>query len=258
MTQINQLNADYYHEQSSLQKSKAKALLKQHAIRADEIILDVGCGDGAITYELASLCPEGSVTGIDASDEMIDYANQHYANKCSNLTFERITCEDYTNQERFTLVTSFNALYWCRNLPQAIENIAQSLKSGGHFLGVIFPAESPYWDIFRHVLLKNKWNKYYTSSLFNADMISEQYLETFRTAGLSVKSFDLLELTIAYHDKQAFLDFVNGWLPCLFTAPRDEHEDYLDEVYQLAMDMYQDPDQHLVIPYTQLDCYLVK
>ncbi|KAI1755991.1 methyltransferase type 11 [Xylaria castorea] len=45
-------------------------------LKADMCILDVGCGPGTITLDLAAHVPEGSVTGIDASSNAIESANE--------------------------------------------------------------------------------------------------------------------------------------------------------------------------------------
>ncbi|KAI9794055.1 MAG: hypothetical protein M1816_006680 [Peltula sp. TS41687] len=46
-------------------------------------VLDVGCGPGSITVGFSALVPEGSVTGIDLSAEVLDqaraYTQQHFA-----------------------------------------------------------------------------------------------------------------------------------------------------------------------------------
>ncbi|KAF2970633.1 hypothetical protein GQX73_g2922 [Xylaria multiplex] len=39
-------------------------------------ILDVGCGPGTITLDLATYVPEGSVTGVDASNSVIEAASE--------------------------------------------------------------------------------------------------------------------------------------------------------------------------------------
>jgi SAM-dependent methyltransferase len=48
-------------------------------LRPDMRILDVGCGPGTITAGLAARVPEGRVTGIDASAEVVDRARRHAA-----------------------------------------------------------------------------------------------------------------------------------------------------------------------------------
>ena len=43
-------------------------------LRGDERVLDVGCGNGKVTREIAALVPRGSVVGVDASAKMVDFA----------------------------------------------------------------------------------------------------------------------------------------------------------------------------------------
>ena len=59
------------------------------SLRGDEHILDVGCGDGKVTAEIARAVPRGSVVGIDASPEMIAVRAQSFsAGQISNLEFQ--------------------------------------------------------------------------------------------------------------------------------------------------------------------------
>ena len=60
-------DGDDYHKNSNSQQKEALKLLDEHPIRGDESILDVGCGDGKITAEIANRVPEGRVLGIDKS-----------------------------------------------------------------------------------------------------------------------------------------------------------------------------------------------
>ena len=45
-------------------------------LRRDARILDVGCGPGTITADLAGLVPDGEVTGIDAAEGVLEQARQ--------------------------------------------------------------------------------------------------------------------------------------------------------------------------------------
>lgn len=56
-------------------------------IQADAHILDVGCGPGTLTADLAESCPRGTVVGIDSSVEVIQLAQQTFP-QASNLSFE--------------------------------------------------------------------------------------------------------------------------------------------------------------------------
>lgn len=51
-------------------------------INADSNILDIGCGPGSLTNDFAAKCPQGSVIGVDISDEVvrIAMASEHREN----------------------------------------------------------------------------------------------------------------------------------------------------------------------------------
>ena len=59
-----------YSRISSLQAAMAKEVLALLDLNGSERILDVGCGEGKITAEIASRVPRGSVVGIDPSHDM--------------------------------------------------------------------------------------------------------------------------------------------------------------------------------------------
>jgi trans-aconitate methyltransferase len=65
-----------YEKNSTQQRQWAQELLQKLDLLGNEIILDIGCGDGKITAEIAVLLPRGSIIGIDLSEEMIVLARQ--------------------------------------------------------------------------------------------------------------------------------------------------------------------------------------
>jgi SAM-dependent methyltransferase len=62
-----QWDAADYASHSGAQQQWARELTARLALSGREDILDIGCGDGKVTAELATLVPEGSVTGVDSS-----------------------------------------------------------------------------------------------------------------------------------------------------------------------------------------------
>lgn len=75
------------HARRTAQDSAAFLLphLKPH-----HTILDIGCGPGTITADLAELVPEGKVTGVDAVEAVLERARAHVAGRSgiTNCTFE--------------------------------------------------------------------------------------------------------------------------------------------------------------------------
>jgi trans-aconitate methyltransferase len=82
-------NAADYAANSAVQQTWARELIAQLNLRGDEHILDVGCGDGKVTAEIARAVPRGSVTGADASPQMIEFAQKTFSPcEISNLKFQ--------------------------------------------------------------------------------------------------------------------------------------------------------------------------
>ncbi|MGC9517062.1 MAG: class I SAM-dependent methyltransferase [Methanomicrobiales archaeon] len=72
-----------------------------------ERILDIGCGDGRITAEIASKISEGCVLGIDNSIEMIKLAKESFSIKeFSNLKFKVMDACELNFQEDFHRIFS--------------------------------------------------------------------------------------------------------------------------------------------------------
>jgi trans-aconitate methyltransferase len=81
-------NAADYAANSATQQIWARELIAQLHLRGDEQVLDVGCGDGKVTAEIAQAVPRGSVIGVDASPQMIEFAQKTFpSGKIPNLEF---------------------------------------------------------------------------------------------------------------------------------------------------------------------------
>ncbi len=80
-----------YEKASTHQKEWGSKLIADLDLRGSERVLDLGCGDGKLTAQLAELLPEGEAIGIDASQGMIAAALPK--EKC-NLRFRRLDIND--------------------------------------------------------------------------------------------------------------------------------------------------------------------
>jgi ubiquinone/menaquinone biosynthesis C-methylase UbiE len=77
-----EFDGNKYKQASSHQKEWGQKLISETRFAGTENILDLGCGDGTLTSQLAELVPNGRVLGIDASSGMIQTAKQCKKSNC--------------------------------------------------------------------------------------------------------------------------------------------------------------------------------
>jgi trans-aconitate 2-methyltransferase len=123
-----EFNGREYEKASSHQKEWGSRMIEELDLRGDERILDLGCGDGALTAQLARRVPRGSVLGIDASVGMIETATKHAA---ENLRFERkdINALDYADE--FDVAFSNATLHWVKDHDNLLQRAHRALRAQG-------------------------------------------------------------------------------------------------------------------------------
>jgi trans-aconitate methyltransferase len=150
----NQWNAAEYDAKHAFVYEKAKGLVELLAPKAGEWILDLGCGTGALTAEIATRGAE--VLGVDRSEEMITQARK----KFPALRFEvmdarqlQFETERATHQSchpesplvlrgegsafrfgGFDAIFSNAVLHWIPEADEVIAGVARVLKPGGRFV----------------------------------------------------------------------------------------------------------------------------
>lgn len=127
-------NANEYQTISSLQEAIATEQLSRLTLQRNKHILDIGCGNGKITAAIAERVPLGSVLGVDASQNMITFAEQHYALSHSSLRFAVADVRSLPYPHEFDQIVSFNALHWVPELSAALRSIHTALKPTGKAL----------------------------------------------------------------------------------------------------------------------------
>lgn len=119
-------NASQYASHSKGQARWAHELIEKMALKGNESILDIGCGDGKITDALSRLT-NAEVIGIDQSLNMIRYAQKAF----QTPHFEQMDAQSLRFYERFDVVFSNAALHWVKDHKAVLEGIYKALKPKG-------------------------------------------------------------------------------------------------------------------------------
>ena len=120
-------NAADYARVGSFVPALGAAALDLLDPRPGERILDVGCGDGALTRRIIER--GASVVGIDSSTDMIDAA------KAAGLDAHRLDAADMRFDGEFDAAFSNAALHWMLDKEAVAAVIFRALKAGGRFAG---------------------------------------------------------------------------------------------------------------------------
>lgn len=124
----NQWDARAYDAKHAFVYEKAKGLVDLLAPKRGERILDLGCGTGALTADIAARGAE--VLGIDRSAEMIEQAKS----KFPALQFAVVDATALNFDKEFDAVFSNAVLHWIPEAEKVVTGIARALKPRGRFV----------------------------------------------------------------------------------------------------------------------------
>jgi trans-aconitate methyltransferase len=126
--QPSQWDARLYDDKHSFVYKMAEGLLDLLAPQPGEHILDIGCGTGHLTANIAASGAE--VTGVDRSPDMIRLAREAYP----QIRFEVADATSIPLQDSFDAVFSNATLHWVKEQERVVSEIARRLKPGGRFV----------------------------------------------------------------------------------------------------------------------------
>lgn len=102
-------------------------------IKPNFTILDVGCGPGTITADLATLVPQGKVIGVDFSESVINQARENAASRrISNVEFQQMDANELPFEENtFDVVFCHQVLQHVGSPVSVLTEMRRVAKPGG-------------------------------------------------------------------------------------------------------------------------------
>ncbi len=119
---------ELYQKNSSYQFDLGIIAIERLNPKKNEHILEIGCGNGMVTIELAKRIPNGKITAVEISKEMIEQAKKNFMKfNISNVQIENLDALDMNWEDQFTAIFSNSAIHWIQDLKKIYEQICKTL-----------------------------------------------------------------------------------------------------------------------------------
>jgi len=225
-------NATDYHAHAFAQSAWGRELHARIALRPDEVVFDLGCGDGHLTAALADRLPAGRVYGLDADGDMIAFARRTHAR--DNTVFVEGDVRTFSFSERASLIVSSACLHWVAEHELVLRRCRDHLEPGGRILfqmggrgncaeilavaAVVAaePAWSPYLEPFT-----THWSFY----------SPQDYQAWLPRCGFRVVRAELRPKDMIHEGPEAVVGWIRTtWMPILSRLPEADRADFIAAV----------------------------
>ncbi|MDD1721207.1 MAG: methyltransferase domain-containing protein [Euryarchaeota archaeon] len=233
-------DADSYEKHSSPQRQWALDLIRTLEFAGDERVLDIGCGDGKISTELAARVPSGLVLGVDEAHVMIRFAQEKSPpSRFPSLRFQHGDATHLTFCHEFDLVVSFAALHWIQDYRCILQGVKRALKPDGRAV-LQFGGEgnaATLLAVTNELTVHERWRRYFIG--FTLPWVFygiSSYRDLINEGGLSAKRVELVPKDMVFSGK----DELRGWisavfLPYLERLPKAQREAFTEELAALYL-----------------------
>lgn len=233
-TKDDQWDGKQYLNNSDLQYQWATSYIQKLHLQGQEKILDIGCGDGRVTAVIAQGLPNGFVLGIDASDSMLQVAQDLKQQvHLGNLDFTKKDAMSLGFKNEFDFIVSFSCFHWIPDHFTALQEIKKALKPGGKVFLYFAPDHGR--DRFDHaintVVNSPKWADYFSGFVNPFSLITPSKFATYaEEAGLLIKRIEIITVDEVFPSKTAFSAWMRGWMSRLKQLPKELHQEFLEEI----------------------------
>ncbi len=228
-------NAQDYAKNSQNQFQWARELIPKLKLQGTEVLLDIGCGDGKITAELAKCLPKGKAVGIDSSEKMINLAKTTFQQRdYPNLSFQIIDARKLTFQVEFDIAFSNAALHWIVDQKAVLTGLQRSLKPGGRLLFQMAGKGNAkdILSIIDELVAVDPWKHFFTNMTFPYGFYdTEEYRTLLRESGLLAERVELFPKEMQFNGAEGLAGWVRTtWLPFTDKLPTELRAKFIQEV----------------------------
>lgn len=223
---------DDYSRNAPAQTAWATDLIPLLELSGDEVILDLGSGDGRVTAALASLVPDGHVVGLDASPAMVAHARRHHGAAHPNLEFVLGDMQTVPFRQRFDRVFSNACLHWAQDLSAVADGIGRVLRPRGRAVLQCGGAgnAAPMVAVLDGLIRSPAWAPYFPDTAFRYTFPDDAFFRTLLvTGGLAPIEVGLIPKMMVLAGRDGLAGWVRTtWLRYTRAVPADQRKAFVD------------------------------
>ena len=128
------LDAERYHEISTPQQEWGRRVLDRLPLAGTEHVLDIGCGTGRLTEEIAARLPRGRVVGLDRSAAMLETAAAWLRENSPPTSLVLADGAALPFRRAFDAIFSGATFHWIHDHAALFRSIITALRPGGRLV----------------------------------------------------------------------------------------------------------------------------
>ena len=213
-------------------------IMSRLKLAGEEAIIDLGCGSGENTLELARRSPHGTALGVDGSPAMIEAARKMLdaepADLRHRISFELLNVAEFRADRAYTLIFSNATFQWIPDHRALFAACLNALRPGGTIV-VQMPANETETAKMELAQLAREapWN----TMLGGRERAFHEEPPAFYAAMLAQLGYDRIDCyhLAFHHPMQRPADVVQwyrstGLRPFLDALPKDHHDEFLRQL----------------------------
>jgi trans-aconitate 2-methyltransferase len=153
-------------------------------------VVDLGCGTGALTAELAGALQAAEVVGLDQSAAMLKRAQAHAG---EGVRFAQADVSTFADEEAWDVVLSNATLHWIPDHDRLFGRLARALRPGGQLaVGMPMNFDHPAWRAAAELAAEPPWAEALAGRTIGSHVDPpERYAERLHAHGLEAIAVDV-------------------------------------------------------------------
>lgn len=226
-------DGNLYTKHSTIQNKQGCELINRIPNITNSVVLDIGCGDGKITFQLLKKMKNCVLDAIDISDSQLSVArsvlkdNDPKNNKINLIQENMLNLSDVN---KYDIIFSNSTMHWIKPITNAYQVIYNMLKSGGKIfihqggLGTYNEIHSIAKETYIDMGLKEYFNDWTFPATYPSKIEITNLLKDLGFIRISVEMFQTQETNVDTLIQDFTVSSFPAYLSCLPDHLKNEYQ----------------------------------